>query len=82
MGVKGLNKKIRGLFGRKLKQILRSAKRDAGKDGKGRKIAFKNASAVYVYVLASWPTECQLPVTTVDSGHWSAVTRKLQIFVE
>ena len=53
MGVKELTKKIRGLFGRKLEQILRPAKQDAGKDGKGRKIAFKNASAVYVYVLAS-----------------------------
>ena len=48
----------------------------------GRKIAFKNASAVYVYVLASWQTECQLSVTTVDLGHWSMVTRKLQMFVE
>ena len=48
----------------------------------GRKIAFKNASAVYVYVLASWPTEYQLSVTTVDLGYWSVVTRKLQMFVE
>ena len=82
MGVKVLKKKIRGLFGRKLEQILRPAKQDAGKDGKGRKIAFKNASAVYVYVLASWQTECQLSVTTVDLGHWSMVTRKLQMFIE
>ena len=37
LGVKGLNKKIRGLFGRKLKQILRLAKRDAGKDGREEK---------------------------------------------
>ena len=81
MGVKELKKNQRAVW-KKTQTDTKTSKTRFWEGWEGRKIAFMNASAVYVYVLASWPTECQLSVTTIDLGHWSMVTRKLQMFVE